>query len=74
MISDSGLTVTKRSLVKLSQVYSAIDSIAASVVSSTDLLECPVRTVTPANEGQCALGLVVQPVALGALRGLEDFA
>ena len=37
-----------------------------SVTSSVDLLEHPAHTVAPANEEQCALGLVVQPVTLGA--------
>ena len=44
---------------------------AASVTSSIDLLEHPVRAVAPANEGQCTPGLVVQPVALGARCNIE---
>ena len=37
----------------------------ASVASLTELFNCPAHTITPANEGQCAPGLEVQPVALG---------
>ena len=44
---------------------------AASVASSTELFDCPMCTVAPANEGQCILGLVVQLVALGVPHGME---
>ena len=45
---------------------------AASVASSIDLFDHHACAVAPANEGQRAPGLVVQPVALGAPRGLES--
>ena len=44
---------------------------AVSIASSAESGERPTRTVAPANEGQRALGLVVQTVALGALHGME---
>ena len=63
--------MTKRFLVKLSQLALQIDSMSASVTSSIDSLEHPVHTVAPTNEEQCTPGLVVQPVALGVLCGAE---
>ena len=48
-----------------------INSMAASVTSSIDLLEPPARAIAPANEGQCAPGLVVQPVTLGVPHDIE---
>ena len=47
---------------------------AASVASSAKSLDRPVRAIAPANEGQRAPGLVVQPVALGAPCGREGAA
>ena len=44
----------------------------ASVASLAELFDCPVHAVAPTNEGQCAPGLVVQLVALGAPRGMES--
>ena len=44
---------------------------AASILTSINLLEHPARVVAPANEEQRAVGLVVQPVTLGALCGNE---
>ena len=43
----------------------------ASVTSSINSLERPTHTIAPANEGRCAVGLVFQPVALGAPHGME---
>ena len=44
---------------------------AASISNSINSLECHVCTVAPANEEQCAPGLVLQPVTLGAPRRNE---
>ena len=47
---------------------------ATSIASSAKSFDCPAHAVTPANEGQCAPGLAVQPVALGAPHGIEGAA
>ena len=44
---------------------------AASVPSLAESFDHPACAVTPANEGQHAPGLVVQPVALGAPHSME---
>ena len=55
-------------------VDSAIDSMAASISSSINLLECPMHLFAPANEEQRAPGLVAQLVTLRAPRGGEGLA
>ena len=47
---------------------------AASIASSVKSGERPARIIAPANEGQLAPGLVVQPVALGAPHSMEGIA
>ena len=47
---------------------------AASVASSAKSFDHPALIVAPANEGQCAPGLVVQLVALGALYNVAELA
>ena len=44
---------------------------AASIISSAESGERPTCAIDPANEGQRAPGLVVQPVALEAPHGIE---
>ena len=44
---------------------------AASIASSAESFDRPACAITPANEGQHAPGLVVQPVALGAQHSTE---
>ena len=44
---------------------------AANVASLAKLFDHPAHAVTPVNEEQCALGLVVQLVALGVPCGIE---
>ena len=51
-----------------------MDSMAASISSSINLLERPACIVAPANEYQCALGLVAQLFALRAPRSGKGLA
>ena len=44
---------------------------AVSVASLAESFDHPTHAVAPANEEQCTLGLMVQPVALGAPHGME---
>ena len=45
---------------------------AVNIASSAKSGEHPASTVTPANEGQRAPGLVIQPVTLRAPHGMES--
>ena len=47
---------------------------AASIASLVELFDRPTCVVAPANEGQRAPGLVVQPVALGVPCVMEGTA
>ena len=51
-----------------------MNSMAASMTSSINWLKHPMYAIASANEEQHTLGLVVQPVTLEALHGIEGTA